>query len=53
MLGLGAGVSFAVWRELFVGGRFGADLQWFPSSSGTFGGHNLALEAFLGWRFGF
>jgi hypothetical protein len=52
-LGLGAGVSYAVWRELFVGGRFGADLQWFPSSSGTFDAHHLALDAFLGWRFGF
>jgi hypothetical protein len=52
-LGLGAGASYTVWRELYVGGRFGADLQWFPSSSGTFGSHNLALDAFLGWRFGF
>jgi hypothetical protein len=49
----GAGVSYAVWRELYVGGRFGADLQWFPSSSGTFAAHHLALEAFLGYRFGF
>lgn len=49
----GAGVSYSVWRELYVGGRFGADLQWFPSSSGTFASHHLALEASLGYRFGF
>lgn len=48
---VGAGVNYVVWRELFVGGRFGADLQWFPSGSGTFAAHNLALEAVVGWRF--
>ncbi|MFO7566230.1 MAG: hypothetical protein R6X02_26545 [Enhygromyxa sp.] len=48
---VGAGSSYVVWRQLFVGGRFGGDMQWMFASGDSFGAHNLALEAFAGWRF--
>lgn len=60
-LGLGAGVQFAVWRALFIGGEFGANLGFMNDpddddiatgdAGENYGAHMLNLRVLVGWAF--
>jgi hypothetical protein len=55
-LGLGGGVQYMVWRQLFVGGELGFDLGFYTNDEvdvgdDTYAAYTLDLKGVVGWYF--